>query len=137
MPRLNGVLETAIYVSDMARAQRFYEDVLGLSRMYADDRLIAYDVGGKSAFLIFRRGSALETVMLPGGTIPPHDGSGPMHFAFAIAADELQAWEDRLHAHGVEIEARTDWPRGGKSIYFRDPDGHAVELATPGLWPIY
>jgi catechol 2,3-dioxygenase-like lactoylglutathione lyase family enzyme len=137
MPRLNGVLETAIYVSDMARAQRFYEDVLGLSRMYADDRLIAYDAGGKSAFLIFRRGSALETVKLPGGTIPPHDGSGPAHFAFAIAADELQAWEDRLRAHGVEIEARTNWPRGGKSIYFRDPDGHAVELATPGLWPIY
>jgi catechol 2,3-dioxygenase-like lactoylglutathione lyase family enzyme len=137
MLRLNGVLETAIYVSDMARAQRFYEDVLGLSRMYADDRLIAYDAGAQNVLLVFRRGGSLETVKLPGGTIPPHDGSGPAHFAFAIAADELQAWEDRLRAHGVEIEARTNWPRGGKSIYFRDPDGHAVELATPGLWPIY
>jgi catechol 2,3-dioxygenase-like lactoylglutathione lyase family enzyme len=29
------------------------------------------------------------------------------------------------------------WPRGGRSVYFRDPDGHSVELATPGLWETY
>ena len=40
-------------------------------------------------------------------------------------------------AHQVEIEGRTDWPRGGHSIYFRDPDGHLLELATPGLWTVY
>ena len=37
----------------------------------------------------------------------------------------------------VAIEGRTKWPRGGESIYFRDPDGHLLELATPGLWPGY
>jgi catechol 2,3-dioxygenase-like lactoylglutathione lyase family enzyme len=35
----------------------------------------------------------------------------------------------------VAIEGRVDWPRGAKSIYFRDPDGHLLELGTPGLWP--
>ena len=30
-----------------------------------------------------------------------------------------------------------NWERGGQSIYFRDPDGHLVELATPGIWAIY
>ena len=35
------------------------------------------------------------------------------------------------------LEGRTEWPRGGVSVYFRDPDGHLLELATPGLWEGY
>ena len=34
----------------------------------------------------------------------------------------------------VPIELETDWPRGGHSLYFRDPAGNSVELITPGLW---
>jgi catechol 2,3-dioxygenase-like lactoylglutathione lyase family enzyme len=74
---------------------------------------------------------------MPGGTIPPHDGQGTLHVAFAIPTDELDAWEQHLKSHDIAIEGRTDWPRGGKSIYFRDPDDHLLELATPGLWPNY
>ena len=74
---------------------------------------------------------------LPGGTIPPHDGHGPVHMAFSIAAAELSEWEARLAGAGMAIEGRTKWPRGGESIYFRDPDGHLLELATPGLWAGY
>lgn len=135
-PSLTGVLETALYVDDMERARGFYETVLGLAPMFQDSRLTAYPVGGRSALLIFRRGGATETAHLPGGTIPPHDGAGPLHCALAIAAAELPAWQAHLAAHGVPIEGRTDWPRGGISIYFRDPDGHLLELATPGLWPL-
>jgi catechol 2,3-dioxygenase-like lactoylglutathione lyase family enzyme len=57
--------------------------------------------------------------------------------AFAVAAAELPVWEKALDERGVAIEGRTDWPRGGKSIYFRDPDSHLLELATPGVWKIY
>jgi catechol 2,3-dioxygenase-like lactoylglutathione lyase family enzyme len=135
--RLNGILETAIYANDMERAQRFYEDVMGLQPMFEDRRLTAYEAGGKSVLLVFKRGASVEETKLPGGTIPGHDGAGPAHFAFAIDAGDLGAWENRLLQHGVVIEGRTEWPRGGTSIYFRDPDGHLVELATPGLWPIY
>ena len=66
-----------------------------------------------------------------------HDGSGPLDVAFAIAREELGAWEQRLTSRQIEIEGRTNWPRGGHSIYFRDPDGHLLELATPGLWTVY
>jgi catechol 2,3-dioxygenase-like lactoylglutathione lyase family enzyme len=135
--KIVGVLETALYVDDLGRAARFYEDILGLKPINKDQRFAGYDCGPGSVLLLFKRGSTLETVHTPGGTIPPHDGQGPLHVAFAIAADALAAWEAHLKAHDIAIEGRTDWPRGGKSIYFRDPDGHLLELATPGLWPNY
>ena len=137
MPKLNRVLETSLYVDDMDRAAAFYETVLGLRRLTDDSRIKAYDVAGRSVLLLFRRGGTLETVHLPGGTIPPHDGTGPLHIAFAIDAEELPEWEAKLVEHGIPIEGRTCWSRGGESIYFRDPDGHLLELATPGRWAIY
>lgn len=111
--------------------------MLELTVLTHDARFRAYGVGGESVLLLFRRGATLETVRMPGGTIPPHDGHGPLHLAFAIARDALPQWEERLREHGVPIEGRTEWSRGGHSIYFRDPDGHLLELATPGLWAIY
>jgi catechol 2,3-dioxygenase-like lactoylglutathione lyase family enzyme len=137
LPKLSGVIETALYVDDLDRACAFYTDVLGLEPLTSDSRFLAFDVGGRNVLLLFRRGATLETVHLPGGTIPPHDGNGPIHAAFAIATDELPAWEERLGEHDVAIEGRTDWPRGGRSIYFRDPDNHLLELVTPGVWAIY
>jgi catechol 2,3-dioxygenase-like lactoylglutathione lyase family enzyme len=136
-PQLDRVIETCLYVDDLDRAARFYERVLGLGLLTSDARFCAYDVGGNSVLLLFRRGATLETVRMPGGTIPPHDGHGPLHLAFAVAADELPHWEQRLRDEGVAVEGRTRWSRGGHSVYFRDPDGHLLELATPGLWATY
>lgn len=76
-------------------------------------------------------------MQLPEGMIPGHDGTGPAHVAFAVEADELDAWESRLADAGVAIESRVRWDRGGRSLYFRDPEGHSVELVTPGVWPTY
>jgi len=87
--------------------------------------------------LLFKRGSSLALQTSPGGSIPPHDGSGPLHVAFAIDAGELEAWEARLDQLGIPVEGRMEWPRGGRSLYFRDPDGHLLELITPGVWQSY
>jgi catechol 2,3-dioxygenase-like lactoylglutathione lyase family enzyme len=137
IPALARILETALYVDDLPRARAFYEGLFGLRAMFADGDLVAYDVGGASVLLLFRRGGSIHARSGPAGTIPGHDGSGPLHFAFAIPADALEAWRARLAERGVAIEATMRWPRGGTSLYFRDPDGHLVELATPGLWPTY
>jgi catechol 2,3-dioxygenase-like lactoylglutathione lyase family enzyme len=136
-PKIAGVLETALYVENLNRAAAFYENVLGLKPVNKDQRFAGYVAGPRSVLLLFKRGSTRETVHMPGGTIPPHDGQGTLHVAFAIPTDELDAWEQHLKSHDIAIEGRTDWPRGGKSIYFRDPDDHLLELATPGLWPNY
>ncbi|MCK0745561.1 VOC family protein [Chromohalobacter nigrandesensis] len=139
MPRIQGVLETALYVTDMARARAFFENVMELTAFTADHRFTAYEAGPSSVLLLFQQGSTQETVTLPHGmgTIPPHDGTGRVHLALAITPEALAEWEDQLAAHDVPIEGRTHWPKGGESLYFRDPDGHLLELATPGVWPNY
>ena len=137
MPKLERVLETALYVADLERAGAFYDQILRLPTLHADRRMRAYDVGGNGVLLLFPAGQSLKPIETPGGSIPPHDGSGPVHVAFAIAMDELQEWQDHLVGAGIALEGRTEWPRGGISVYFRDPDGHLLEIATPGLWQGY
>lgn len=135
-PPLGGVLETGLYVDDLARAAAFYEGVLGLQPMLADARFIAYPVGG-TVLLLFKRGSTRETITMPFGSIPPHDGTGRLHFAFAAAEADIPRWRAHLAAHGVAIESEAHWPKGGTSLYFRDPDGNLAEIASPGLWANY
>ena len=68
MPKLDGILETAIHTEDMARSRAFYEGVFGLEPIYGDDRLSAYAVAGRDVLLVFRKGKTGQTVTLPSGT---------------------------------------------------------------------
>lgn len=126
-----GILETSLYVADPERSAQFYRTTLGLEVIASGDRLTALAVADRQVLLLFKRGASAR---LPAGA---HDGDGRLHVAFAIAAADLDAWETRLARQGVEIQERRTWDRGGRSVYFRDPDGHLVELATPGVWSNY
>jgi len=137
VPLVQRLLETALYCDDLPRALGFYRDLLGLAPMFADDRLVAIDAGRGTVLLLFRRGASVSGVPMAGGRIPAHDGGGPVHVAFAVEAAGLAALEARLAARGVAIESRIRWSAGGERLYCRDPDGHSVEFATPGLWPSY
>ncbi len=137
MPAIRHVLESALYVDDLDRAVGFYRDVLGLEIESRGPRLTAMKAGGATLLLLFLRGGTTQGVTFYGGRIPPHDGAGPIHVGLAIEGGELEAWERRLAEHGVEVESRVSWERGGKSLYFRDPDGHSLELVTPGTWTVY
>ena len=132
-----GIIETALYVEDLPRAINFYRGLLGLETLSSDDRFHAFSVGGRHVLLLFRRGASLEPIALAGGFVPPHDGSGPVHKGFSISAESLGEWEAKLQQRGVKVESKATWPRGGISLYFRDPDGHLLELITPGVWTIY
>ena len=137
MPEVTGVVETCLYVNDLERASRFYEDVCDFKKLIGDDRFSAFSIADRDVLLLFRKGATLESVPTPGGVIPAHDGGGTMHVAFAIPASAEAGWKRRLEERAIPIESTVEWPRGGRSLYFRDPDCHLVELITPGCWSIY
>jgi catechol 2,3-dioxygenase-like lactoylglutathione lyase family enzyme len=130
MYAIQQVVETAVYVDDLDRAEAFYRDVLELPVLGKEaGRHIFFRVGAASVLLAF-----IAETTLRGDVLPAHGARGPGHFALGIPASSLEWWKERLAARGVAIEKEVAWPRGGRSLYFRDPAGNAVELLTPGLW---
>lgn len=130
-PPAEGILESSLYVADVARSSSFYEKIFGfrvISRF--GERGLAMQAGEKQVLLIFKKGASRQIWA-------PHDGDGELHLAFAISAGALQGWEEWLAANAIEVEERRIWEGGGRSIYFRDPDRHLLEVATPGTWSIY
>jgi catechol 2,3-dioxygenase-like lactoylglutathione lyase family enzyme len=136
VPRLTGLLETALYVDDLDRSIDFYASLFTLPMLVRDERFCAFSVGERQVLLLFKRGATTSPLPTPGGVIPPHDGAGPLHMAFAIERGDVDAWAEVLRSRGVTLESRVTWARGGESLYFRDPDHHLIELATPGIWAI-
>jgi catechol 2,3-dioxygenase-like lactoylglutathione lyase family enzyme len=130
MPKLTGLLEAAIYVDDVARSVRFYEELFGFESIGSDERLCALGVAGRQVLLVCRRGASAARTSA-------HDATGQQHLAFGVPAEAFADWLARLDERGIAIEHRKAWTRGGESVYFRDPDGHLLELATPGVWTIY
>jgi catechol 2,3-dioxygenase-like lactoylglutathione lyase family enzyme len=136
-PPISGVLETSLYVADLGRSRDFYTRVFGFQTFLLDQRMCALGVPSTHVLLLFRHGGSVRPSPTPGGTVPAHDGQGQLHLCFAIPASELQAWEAHLGEQAIQVESRVKWQNGGTSLYFRDPDGHSLEVATPGLWPNY
>jgi catechol 2,3-dioxygenase-like lactoylglutathione lyase family enzyme len=130
-PKTEGVLETSLYVADVIRSAQFYEKIFGF-RVISDfgGRGCAMQAGDRQVLLLFLKGGSRTMVS-------PHDGDGELHVAFAIPAAELERWESWLAANGIAVEEKRTWDLGGVSLYFRDPDRHLVEVAAPGVWPIY
>lgn len=137
MLETNGIVETALYVDDVRRSAEFYRDLFGFASMLESEELCAFAVPGPAVLLLFKKGTRLEPFLTPGGAIPTHDASGRMHVSFKISPESLEDCREELTSRGIAIESRVDWPRGGSSLYFRDPDQHLVELITPGVWQNY
>lgn len=130
-PNTEGILESSLYVTDLARSVRFYEKIFGF-RVISDfgERGCAIEAGARQVLLLFKKGGSRDIES-------PHDGEGELHLAFAIATRELERWQAWLAENGIAVEESRVWELGGHSLYFRDPDRHLLELATPGVWSIY
>ena len=131
------ILEAALYCDDLTVTTAFYQDLFKFAPLVSNPRIVALDAGQGTVLLLFQRGESMKTLPTAGGTIPPHDGSGPSHLALAIRSEDLADWERRLTKAAVAVESRVQWDGGGTSLYFRDPDNHSIELATPGVWATY
>jgi len=128
--QIKAVVETAIYVDDLDAAEDFYHRILGLRLIGKEPgRHVFFQAGESGVLLAF-----VAEATLKGDMLPSHGARGAGHFALGVEAAALDAWRRHLRGHGVLIEKEVEWPKGGKSIYFRDPAGNLVELVTPGIW---
>ena len=130
-PKTDGILESSLYVSDVPRSVRFYQETFGFTVIREfGERGCAMHAGPRQVLLLFKKGASRAISS-------PHDGDGELHLAFTIAATELAGWESWLQEREISIEEKRTWEGGGQSLYFRDPDRHLLELATPGTWSVY
>lgn len=150
MPEIHRLIETFLIVESVDAASGLYSEVLGLKHYGEPSASGAlFRLPGGQLLGVVARDAATEPNELTGGTVPAvvpkEEGgggaarrpAGQAHLAFAVATDQIDAWRRRLEANGVSVEGDVSWERGGRSLYFRDPDGHLLELATPGLWDFY
>jgi catechol 2,3-dioxygenase-like lactoylglutathione lyase family enzyme len=131
----SAILESALYVVDLAAAESFYTRILGLPRIAGVEGRHVFFRCGQGVLLLFNAGATIEPPP-PGASlpVPPHGASGEGHLCFSATADEIARWKALLEQKGVAIEADFAWPAGGRSIYFRDPSGNSLEFAEPRIW---
>jgi len=132
---IDGVLETCLYAGDLEAAERFYAGVLQLPVFARVAERHVFFRCGAGMLLVFDPQRTLSAPGEVGGiSVPAHGACGAGHVCFRIDAEELGAWRTRLQRNGVAIEAEIAWPRGGSSLYVRDPAGNSVELAPASIW---
>lgn len=129
--RITGLHHATLICASLERTVPFYRDVLGMKLVREetnpDDpnaRHFWFGEGGTGTLISF-----FEYPHMPEGT----QGRGSTHhIALAVEGDdELEGWRSWLRSQGVGSTEVLD--RGWfRSIYLRDPDGHILELSTPG-----
>lgn len=135
-PKLRRVLETCLYVDDLVAAESFYSRVLRLDFYSKQEGRHVFFRCGRQMVLLFNPQESARPASHSGLDVPTHGAAGPGHVCFAVAEDELPLWQAHLSQHGIAIERIIDWPDGGRSLYFRDPAGNSLELASPHIWGI-
>jgi catechol 2,3-dioxygenase-like lactoylglutathione lyase family enzyme len=128
-PRFTRIKETCLYVKDLEATRVFYHEKLGLEVIGSVKDRHVFFRAGESVLLCFIAESTKEE-----GTLPPHYGSGHLHFAFETSAEYYPVWKEKIEKQGIKIEQEVTWKGNRKSFYFRDPDGHLAEIVMEGIW---
>jgi len=118
--QLKRLDHVSLDVTDRARSIAWYRDVLGLpqrNQPTADDEPVFLGDPGLQFGLFQAQAPAAPRV--PGS-------AGLRHVALVV--DDLGEAQEHLRAH--EISFTYEDHGNAESVYFRDPDGHAIELTT-------
>jgi len=118
-----------IAVSDYARSNRFYADVLGAEPVAIGRGRYAYRLANGQQLNVHGPGSS----PIPRAADPVKPGNSDLCFVWDGTPEEAIA---HLLSHGVDIELgpveRNGGTGRGRSVYFRDPDGTLLELISYG-----
>ena len=125
------ILETSLYTDDLEHAESFYTSVLGFELFAKEPGRHLFFKSGNQMLLIFDPNRTLNET-----EVAPHGARGPGHVAFAVPLAELDEWASHLRSKGTKIEHDVSWPKGGRSLYFRDPAQNCLEFASPLVWGI-
>jgi len=108
-------------VADLARAERFYTEVLGMTvRMRLPDQLLlSYGDGGCALFF--------KPDREPGGLDQIENPLGKSHHAFEVSHADLVAAQALFATRGIPYHAPIDWG-DHYCLYFLDPDGNLLEI---------
>ncbi|ANT49173.1 VOC family protein [Mesorhizobium amorphae] len=131
----SAILESALYVTDLAAAEAYYADVLGLEVLGKVEGRHVFFRCGDGVLLLFNA-EATKVPPAPDARlkVPPHGTVGDGHLCFTASAEEIAQWREHLAAKKIAIESEFEWPQGGRSIYIRDPSGNSIEFAEPRIW---
>ena len=147
--QLSDIHHLGMTVSDIQRSIAFYRDTLGMTligrREYVEADYVAKQTGYEGVRLSvasFRvcpdSPNSLEVVQYLNHTAEPVDTStnrpGGTHLCLLV--DDLEAAYDHLQSQGVRfkstpVEITAGPNRGGKVIYFFDPDNYVLEMFEP------
>jgi catechol 2,3-dioxygenase-like lactoylglutathione lyase family enzyme len=116
-----GILHFTLSVTDLDRARKFYEDVVGATYWRRNDTSVFMRCG-EQYFVLARAGYHT----------PPNKGTDTLiHHAFMFAGEDFDAALANAEANGVEIllyEDKGHRSFTGRHAYFHDPDGNAIEF---------
>jgi catechol 2,3-dioxygenase-like lactoylglutathione lyase family enzyme len=127
-----GLAEIVLIVEDVPKATAFYRDVVGLELEHEADEAWAWFWAGQPGEpqrLALHKGTLLFEGQSPH---PEGERWGNVHYAFHVAAEDLEAAVDRVKAAGVDVygPVHFDWMQAD-AYYFYDPDGNLLEFWSP------
>ena len=113
-----GRIAATVPVSDMARALRFYVDVLGMTKTFEN--------GSPVGFVILKRDAAELHL-----TLAKSHRATDRNVAHLLVADATALY-DHLVSHGVRIvKGLRDADYGLRTFVFADPDGNRIDVGQP------